>query len=166
MSTEQRELYERIRAFRFDEGAAAFPFVSRLRRDNAWSLGYAARVITEYRKFVFLAVEAGHPVSPSDQVDQAWHLHLLYTRSYWERFCGQTLGRPLHHEPGKGGKDEKDKFGSWYAATLDSYCRYFGPEPPADIWPGANTRFGMETHFERVDRKRFWIVSKTWGKSR
>src|SRR5437016_5285582 len=105
MNSEQVALYERIKAFRFDEGEAAFPFVSRLARDNGWSGAHTARVITEYRKFVFLAMVAGHPVSPSDQVDQAWHLHLLYTRSYWDRFCRQTLGRLLQHEPTKGGKD-------------------------------------------------------------
>ena len=165
MSSEQLGLYERIKAFGFDQGEAAFPFVSRLVRDNGWSSAYAARVITEYRKFVFLAIVAGHPVSPSDQVDQVWHLHLLYTRSYWDRFCRHTLGRPLHHEPTKGGTNEKDKFGAWYAATIESYRRYFGQEPPADIWPDANTRFGDDIHFERVNRKRFWVVTKVWART-
>jgi hypothetical protein len=165
MNAEQLGLYERIKAFRFDEGEAAFPFVSRLAWDNGWSSAYAARVIKEYRRFVFLALVAGHPVSPSDQVDQAWHLHLLYTRSYWGRFCTQTLGRPLHHEPTKGGRDEKGKFCAWYAATIESYCRYFGEEPPRDIWRDADTRFGQEIHFERVNRSTNWVVSKVWGKT-
>ena len=67
-------------------------------------------MISEYRRFVFLALAAGHPVTPSDQVDQAWHLHLLYTNSYWNRFCGETLGRRLHHGPTQGGASERDKF--------------------------------------------------------
>ncbi|MFN7895442.1 MAG: hypothetical protein ACK535_03795 [Cyanobacteriota bacterium] len=37
--------------------------------------------------FLFLAVEAGHPVSPSRPVDLAWHQHLLDTRRYWQEFC-------------------------------------------------------------------------------
>ncbi len=41
----------------------------------------------EYRRFAFLAATAGHPVTPSDAVDQAWHLHLTYSRDYWDRFC-------------------------------------------------------------------------------
>ena len=85
MTSEQQRLYERIRTFQFDEGPAVFPFAARLARDNGWSAGFAARVVTEYRRFVFLAVAVGHPVSPSDQVDQVWHLHLLYTESYWIR---------------------------------------------------------------------------------
>src|SRR5947199_354356 len=78
----------------------------------------AARAIEEYRRFAFLAVAAGHPVSPSDAVDQVWHLHLLYTRSYWVQFCGEVLGKPLHHEPSTGGGGEAAKFDAWYGQTL------------------------------------------------
>ena len=164
-NSELAALYERIQKFRFDEGEAAFPFVSRLERENGWSRAYAVRAITEYRKFVFLALAAGHPVSPSDQVDQVWHLHLLNTRSYWDRFCRQTLGRALHHEPTKGGKNEKDKFGDWYAATLESYRRYFGEAAPAGIWPDVATRFSEDIHFERVNRTRSFVFPKAWIKT-
>ena len=44
----------------------------------------------------------------SEQVDAAWHLHLTYTRSYWDRFCKETLGQPLHHDPTRGGPAEAD----------------------------------------------------------
>ena len=63
---------------------------------------YAYRVIQEYKKFVFLAMVADHIVSPSTNVDRAWHLHLLYTRSYWDEFCGKVLKKPLHHTPSSG----------------------------------------------------------------
>ena len=87
------------------------------------------------RRFAFLACAAGHPVSPSDAVDQAWPLHLVYTRSYWDDFCGKVLRLPLYHEPSKGGRGERAKFDGWYAKTLDSYRRLFRAEPPADVWP-------------------------------
>ena len=96
MTSEQQRLYERIRTFQFDEGQAVFPFSARLARDNGWSAGFAARVVTEYRRFVFLAVAVGHPVSPSDQVDQVWHLHLLYTESYWPGFPFCQPDQGLH----------------------------------------------------------------------
>ena len=86
MTAEEQRLWQQIQAFRFDEGSSAFPFAVRLARDNDWSYGFTVRVIREYRRLVFLAVAAGHPVTPSDQVDQAWHLHLLYTHSYWESY--------------------------------------------------------------------------------
>jgi hypothetical protein len=81
MNAQQIDLYERIQAFSLDQPDDGLSFSRRLARDNGWSLEYAQRVIEEYKKFAFLAVVAGHPVTPSDQVDQVWHLHLTYTRS-------------------------------------------------------------------------------------
>ena len=97
MNTEHLELLNRLEAWSLDDSTAVFPFSERLARDNDWSLDYARRVIREYKRFAFLAIVSGHPVTPSDQVDQAWHLHLLYTRCYWDDFCGEILGKPLHH---------------------------------------------------------------------
>jgi len=160
MNADQKQLWERIQAFRFDEGNPAFPFAARLARDNGWSAGFTARTIREYRRFTFLAVAAGHPVTPSDQVDQAWHLHLLYTRNYWDTFCNEALQRPLHHGPTKGGASEREKFNDWYGKTLESYRRFFGEDPPADIWPASEVRFGEDIHYRRVNLKRSWIIPK------
>jgi hypothetical protein len=155
----QQSLYERIQAFAIGDPAAALPFAARLARDNGWTVMFAERVVREYRRFVFLAMEAGHPVTPSDEVDQAWHLHLVYTESYWDDFCGGILGRRLHHGPTRGGKREGDKFNDWYARTLESYRAYFG-EPPADIWPASAIRFGSAPFFRRVNGRANWIISK------
>ncbi|NCX98787.1 MAG: hypothetical protein EBX35_09485, partial [Planctomycetia bacterium] len=88
----QQQLWERICDHRFDDPAARLTFTGRLARENGWTIGYAVRVVDEYRRFVLLAMTAGHPVTPSEDVDQAWHLHLAYTRDYWEIFCRDVLG--------------------------------------------------------------------------
>jgi uncharacterized protein (TIGR04222 family) len=160
MNAAQDELHERIEKFPLDEPDARFPFTARLSGENNWSEEYANRVVKEYKRFVFLAVAAGHSVTPSDQVDQAWHLHLTYTQSYWARFCQEVLKKPLHHNPTQGGPAEQTKFVEWYNRTLESYRRFFGNEPPADIWPDAETRFGEDLHHRRVNTKRNWIVPK------
>jgi hypothetical protein len=157
------ELWDRIQAFSFDSGAATYSFWSRLAAENGWSLPFAARAISEYRRFLYLAVAAGHPVSPSDHVDQVWHLHLLYTESYWDRLCRDTLGRRLHHAPTTGGDAERAKFDDWYRNTLDSYRRVFREDPPADIWPGAEAGAGND-RFQRVNLRRCWIVPKPWAR--
>ena len=72
-TTEQLELWTRIAAFDLDAVDAELPFSARLARDNGWSRAYAVRAIEEYKRFVFLAMAAGHPVTPSDEVDQVWH---------------------------------------------------------------------------------------------
>lgn len=161
MNAEQVALYERIQAFSLDQADAQLPFSQRLARDNGWSLEYAQQVIEEYKKFAFLAVAAEHPVTPSDHVDQAWHLHLSYTRSYWDEFCPQVLQTPLHHGPTLGGQAENEKFDDWYRQTLDSYAAFFDQAPPSNIWPAPEVRFGRDLHFVRVNKQQNWVISKT-----
>ncbi len=138
---------------------AALPFVERLARENGWRRAHAARVFEEYRRFCFLAVTCDHAVTPSDAVDQAWHLHLSYTRDYWERFCPRVLGRPLHHGPTAGGADEQHRFFVQYAETLRSYERVFGP-PPADLWPDARRRLTQDHKARRVHPRDAFIVPR------
>jgi uncharacterized protein (TIGR04222 family) len=159
MNPVQAELWQRIEAFRIGESPSALTFVQRLARDNRWTLEYAWRVHNEYKRFAFLSVVAEHPVTPSEDVDEAWHLHLLYTRSYWDDFCPRVLGRVLHHEPTRGGSAEHEKHSDWYRRTLDSYNRFFGP-PPGDIWPTAEIRFSDEHARLHVETARFWIVPR------
>ncbi|MGJ3245025.1 MAG: glycine-rich domain-containing protein [Elainellaceae cyanobacterium] len=160
MDFQQTDLYARIQTFSLDQLGAPLSFSKRLARDNGWSLAYAQRVIEEYKKFVFLAVAADHPVTPSDQVDQVWHLHLSYTRSYWEEFCPHVLQLPLHHDPTYGGDAESQKFGDWYSNTLESYKRFFGHAAPTDIWSAPEVRFGRDLRFVRVNTQLNWIVPK------
>src|SRR5262245_17865777 len=128
MNTKHVELWQRIEQFQLDSPEASLPFSARLARENNWARDYALRVIAEYKRFAFLAVTACHPVSPSEDVDQAWHLHLTYSANYWKAFCPGILGKPFHHEPTQGGRDEGEKFDDWYAHTLASYKRFFGEE--------------------------------------
>ncbi|PJJ59522.1 TIGR04222 domain-containing membrane protein [Hymenobacter chitinivorans] len=153
------ELWSRLDALDLD-AATPLSFTHRLARDNAWPPDFARRVVLEYKKFVFLAATCNHPVTPSDEVDQAWHLHLVYTRSYWDELCGQVLGFPLHHGPTQGGAAEGHKFRDWYAKTLQAYYAAFGSVPPADIWPPAAVRFGEAPHFRRVNLRRHWLLPR------
>ena len=156
------ELWRRIELFQIDTGRERLSFLARLARDNGWSLAYAGRAIAEYKRFCYLAVAAGHPVTPSDQVDQVWHLHLLYTRSYWDEFCRKALQTDLHHGPTKGGGDEREKFTDWYTQTLTSYAATFGQQAPDAWWPTPE-RCMAGVNFERVDRAKFWVIRKWWA---
>ena len=135
MNQEQTTLFGEIAAHDLDGPRSTRTFVARLAQENGWSHSHAARVVTEYRRFVLLAVTGGHLCSPSRAVDQAWHLHLCDTRDYWERFCPQVLGRPLHHEPDRGEPGDRPRLDQAYRRTLASYRAVFASEPPADIWP-------------------------------
>jgi hypothetical protein len=137
-------LWARLDAYRIGPDDAALTFGERLARENRWSATHAERVIGEYKRFAYLAMTAGHEVTPSDAVDQAWHLHLTHSRDYWDRFCPEVLGAPLHHGPTAGGSAERARYFEQYAQTLRSYQAAFGKRPPADVWPAAVRRFGRD----------------------
>lgn len=161
MKTEHAALWERIEAFAIDgDGQPAWPFVARLAHENRWSQAFAERVIREYKRYVFLCLTAGQPMCPSEHVDQAWHLHLTYTRSYWTRFCKETLGQPLHHEPTQGGPAEQTKHHAMYSATLQAYREAFGTDAPSDIWSPLDQRFGDDLAERRVNVRQYWLVPK------
>jgi hypothetical protein len=151
-------LFDRLVSFRIDPPGVALSFAQRLAHENGWSLAFAQRAIAEYFRFVWLAMRAGHPVTPSPAVDEVWHLHLCYTQSYWEDLCAKVLPRPLHHGPTRGGAGEDAKYADWYARTLASYREHFG-EPPADLWPLPSERFrgGIP---RKVDARSHWVVPK------
>jgi hypothetical protein len=130
-------LYDRLVRFPIDDGEPAQRFEDRLAEEQRWSSDFARRTTAEYRRFLLLAATAAEPVTPSQIIDEAWHLHLTYTRSYWDRLCGEVLGKPLHHDPARGGPDEATKFRHQYDRTLAAYRTVFGEEPPADVWPQA-----------------------------
>lgn len=156
--TRDHPVWAALCRYRIGPDDADLPFVTRLARENGWAGAHAARVSEEYRRFCFLAVTAGHPVTPSDAVDQVWHLHLTYTRDYWERFCPDVLGQPLHHGPTAGGAEEQHRFFAQYAATLASYTQAFGGDPPADLWPSAAQRLLTDPLARRVHPRDVFIL--------
>lgn len=74
-------LLRRIEAHPFDPGHP-LGFTRRLARDHGWTLGFARGAVREYGRFCFLALSGAGPVTPSEEVDEVWHLHLAYSRDY------------------------------------------------------------------------------------
>jgi hypothetical protein len=153
-------LWSRIACFTPDDPQADFQFTDRLARENGWSKAFAADAIEEYKKFVYLAALSECHVTPSDIVDQVWHLHLTFTRSYWDDLCSAVLEKPLHHNPTKGGPAERARYRTQYAQTLALYQREFDCAPPSAFWPDAEQRFAGAAHQSWVDRRTHWIVAK------
>ena len=140
------ELFDRIRTWPLADPRAAIGFEDRLADDNGWTRGFALRVTAEYRRFLLLTQVAGHVVTPSREVDAAWHLHLTRTRDY-RAMCDAVFGRFLHHDPSQGGAGQLEHYRGLYERTLESYRRVFGEEPPADIWPPVHRRFAAAPAF-------------------
>jgi hypothetical protein len=157
------ELFARIDAHVIGPADAEMSFARRLARENDWSEGYAAEVIGEYKRFIYLICISAGPLTPSRDVDEVWHLHLTYSRDYWERFCRETLKRDLHHTPTEGGPDEADKFWNLYDETLRTYKAEFQENPPRVIWPSAELRFSDNVNPVKVSGDRYFIVDKRYG---
>lgn len=156
MKPAEEKLYQQICDFNLDISGVIFPFSHKLSWLCRWSEIYTIRVIQEYKKFLFLAIVADHIVSPSAPIDSAWHLHLLYTQSYWNDLCGKILQKTIHHAPGLGGKEEELKYLHLYERTLETYQKYFGT-PPNDIWFPPRLR-GEPLSFRWIDAKQYWIL--------
>lgn len=150
-----QELLNRIESFDIDGGPCASTFAMRLAKEQGWSAEFAERVIAEYKRFLFLGVTQG-PVTPSEAIDEAWHLHMIYTESYWTRLCGEVFGKPFHHHPSKGGAAEDTKHRNQFGETRRKYVEAFGDEPPADIWGPLPAKAPITT----IDTNTHWIVER------
>lgn len=151
--------WRRIRAHPFVDLTQGLDFHRRLAREQGWTLAEAEAAIEEYRRFCWLAGAVAHPVTPSDAVDQVWHLHLTDTVDYWLHYCPEVLQHDLHHQPTRGGRTEDARYRAQYAETLAAYERAFGP-PPERWWPGTRERFARPGRWVRVDRDRHWLLPK------
>jgi uncharacterized protein (TIGR04222 family) len=79
-----------------------------------------------------------------------------------------VLGRPLHHHPARGGQAEQDRFHEQYRATIRSYRQHFG-EPPLDLWPPVDVRFGRDLQMQRGPIRRplrLWRGWQSWRRWR
>ncbi|WES96395.1 hypothetical protein P2W68_16290 [Chryseobacterium arthrosphaerae] len=146
MLLKDESLWNRIQGFSLDAPDADFPFSKKLAKEENWSLDFTRRAIEEYKKFVYLCCILPNGASPSKIIDKVWHMHLIYTQSYWEDFCPNILKKPLHHHPSKGGSEENKKHRNWFADTLKGYQEAFQSEAPQEIWhdlvkPGLTNRW-------------------------
>lgn len=142
MILKDESLWKRIQEFSLDAPGVNFPFSKKLAKEESWSLDFARKAIEEYKKFVYLCCILPNGASPSKVVDKVWHMHLIYTRNYWEEFCPDILKKNLHHHPSNGGIAEKEKHQNWFEDTLAAYRKVFQQEAPEEIWktPGKKSK--------------------------
>jgi hypothetical protein len=153
-------LWQAIAAYDFDPNGAEITFAARLARENGWPPAYAEAAIAEYRRFLYLAQKADHMVVPSDEVDQAWHLHLLYSARYRDDFCARVLGKSFDHAPATGGMADADHHRRMYAKTLASYEAVFGARPPPAVWPDTAKRFRYGRAYRRVNMADYVVIPR------
>ncbi len=147
----KKELWLRLSGYQFDhivlpkfqdrivavfggDDPSTHAFVAKISKKLGWDSKFTMRALREYKKFVYLGVVAGFPVTPPKLLDQVWHEHLLFTKAYRE-FCSDILERPFDHNPELLPSDEQTEvYQAQYQATLDLYQTEFGYEAPVAVW--------------------------------
>jgi hypothetical protein len=76
--------------------------VNRVSKFNpSWSKHRLSLALSEYRKWLVLCAmkeeKLGLGMTSAD-VDEVWHMHILFTKKYMDD-CQSVLGRYLHHNP-------------------------------------------------------------------
>ena len=145
----ERQLWARIVRHDF-EPEHRLNFTARLARDRSWTLEEARAAVNAYRCFCFLTMVSPSEMTPSEAVDEVWHQHLIYSRDYWDVWCGQVLRAKLHHDPTPGGPEAQARYRDQYARTLALHETYFG-QPCAALWPATHRRFGARPQYKTVD---------------
>jgi hypothetical protein len=158
MTTNEIELWQKIKNFQFDRPNIKLTFAKRLARENNFTDSFTKEIIEEYKKFIFLCCISNQQITPSHYVDLAWHLHLTYTKSYWIELCQNTICKEIHHNPTEGGKTENNKFRNCYNETIELYKSKFIENPPLNIWQNDNDRF--KNKISNIDRSKNWIIPK------
>jgi hypothetical protein len=110
----------------------AFPLpemlVPRVAKEHRYSSRDAANLVKEAKRMLYLSVVTKQPISPSQDVDMAWHEMLMFTRFY-KKFA-DFIGGFIHHDPTPGPPDG----GRLYEATKQRYLETFGQKPDPRYW--------------------------------
>lgn len=70
----------------------------RLLLKHKWSEKRADAAIGGYRQYLYLTQMYGKPISPTGDIDEVWHEHILHTNKY-SLDCNFLFGKFLHHFP-------------------------------------------------------------------
>ena len=127
------ELWERLDKFAIEDLGETV-FFSKLTSENRWSGKTARQAIREYKKFMYLAALTEDRLSPPRAVDRVWHIHLTFTRNYWEEFCPNILGKSVHHDPSPPTREARSRDKEDQKKAQNLYAREFGAKPPRGLW--------------------------------
>ena len=141
---QDQALWDRLSAYGFPLTGGRESLERHLVQNTRLGGERAARVIAEYRRFLYLAAASGRLVVPSPLIDRVWHTHIEDTRAYLDDFCQTVIGRVIHHSPGRPAAAADPG----YAATLALYRETFGEEPLFRVWPDPG----------RLRRRAWWVA--------
>jgi hypothetical protein len=157
MQVNHKVLWNKLLDFDLDNPSSSYTFSDRLCKENNWTMEFTIQATLEYKKFIFLINISEKPQTPSIIIDEVWHLHLLYTESYWNDLCGGLLGKKIHHKPTKG-NEEHEQFFNQFQETLALYKIVFEMDPPKNVWENS---LSDSSHFTtKLKKGKVWFNAK------
>ena len=107
-------------------------FQERLSSEHDLTEESARRLVEEYRRFLYLKAIDGGSLTPSERVDQAWHLHMEIAGEGWAQFCDEVLKFRIDHRTGLSRRKQRRAMpaclSSIAASSIESRQVTFGPE--------------------------------------
>ncbi|KAJ3020424.1 hypothetical protein HDV00_002040, partial [Rhizophlyctis rosea] len=121
----------------------------RLKRTNPLT---PPHLLTEYKRFLALKLylQDTDPKlhSPSPQINECWHHHIIDTRAYEQ--LQRDIGMTIHHDP-DGAEDEGARRNR-RRITLAAYEILFKDKPPGDVWDMGEEE-GVQSEGQSTKRK-------------
>jgi hypothetical protein len=100
---------------------------------------------TEYRRYMTIVAEhPGQIFAPSDQVDEVWHAHLLFTADY-AAFCDAVVGTFVHHRPAT----DRGLMQPCYHQTIHALHARFGDDLNGVYWDLSLLGVPVDAHAKR-----------------
>lgn len=117
------------------ESISIFPFIIQklcLSIENGgkgWDKQRADLAVDWYKRFLAVRAEGYVGLVPTLDIDEIWHLHILYTKDY-RQDCDRIFGRYLDHQPSDGSSETKKKLRAGFQKTTHLFKVYFNEVPP------------------------------------
>lgn len=103
-------------------------------RGKGWTEEKAETTEKWYKRFLLLHLLYGDAAPCTEEIDEFWHTHILYTREY-TRDCRDIFGSYMHHVPCNDLSD-KDVLEDMQRATKETMARFkelWGELPPMPV---------------------------------
>lgn len=103
--------------------------IDKLVNHEEWLKNDAKKTCQMYRNFLFLNKKywLKHSLTPSEDIDEFWHHHILDTAAY-AKDCQAIFGTMMHHYPyfGIDGITNQEDMNKSFEITKELYIKEFG----------------------------------------
>ena len=87
-----RNLWDKVQSINLDL------IIDRMIIKHSWTEEKTSKAVKDYRHFLYISQLGEQAITPTGDVDDIWHEHILHTNKY-AIDCEKSFGKFLHHFP-------------------------------------------------------------------